>query len=515
MNSRHQPKRDYKSIGFRLIYTLMLMIYLTSVFEFDRAIWSASRIDGIIRHYALAIVVTGLSVLPGVFFIKLFAVRHVPHLALAGLTTVAQLFLVVFCLSIEIAGALYFSLLFCFGCVFLIGFKWINYEVVMSRPHQTSQHVMVPVTQNEHVGHVGEGKDHLYQVKFIAKRPRENFKCIHGMSELKKRLFNAASEIVWQYNESARHHPQQKGNTFSASSSKAARNGILLFGEPGNGKTYFVQALAGELGLPLISITYGDVASKWVNDTTQNVVKVFQDARAQAPCLLFLDEIDSFIQNRDCPPGGAEEVNKTTNTILTEIVDLRSHGVVLVGATNYFDKLDKAAIREGRFDYKIEITPPDEEVRYEILIDSFHQYIEEGSYCPDIIRKVTQRWEGFSVKRIQAVGEEVAAMSVEDQIYIIDSHILKVALRRVQGRKGQLPENTKSLDQLILPKKLRQQLNNIATRMKDFEIVDSLGEQYLLDYFSLVHRVPEKQKLHVPWPRRLIMPSSARQGMIC
>lgn len=473
MNASNQPKKDYKALGFCIIYALMLLMHLSSVLQFDIAIWSATRVDGIIRHFAVLIAVTAISVAHGFFLIKILVERKGPYLTLACLTIVVQLLIMGLGLSIGFGVGPYFSQLFSFGCVLLIGFKWMQHETETIIPDSGPQREMVPVAQGEPAGQIGENTDQLNNLKFIAERSHVNFEFIHGMFDLKNRLLIAASEIVWQYNEFLRQ--QQTQDPYHAISHKTTRNGILLFGEPGNGKTYFVQALAGELGLPLISVTYGDVASKWVNDTTQNVVKVFQDAKAQAPCLLFLDEIDSFIQNRDDSPGGVDEVNKTTNTILTEIVDLRSRGVVLVGATNFYDKLDKAAIREGRFDYKIEITPPDEEARYEILIDTFHQHMEDGSYYPDILRKVTQRWEGYSVKRIQAVAEEVVAMRLEGLIYTIDSQTLKVALRRVQGRKGKLPENTKTLDQLILPEKLRQQLNTIATRMKDFETVERLG----------------------------------------
>ncbi|TDK59287.1 AAA family ATPase, partial [Sapientia aquatica] len=287
------------------------------------------------------------------------------------------------------------------------------------------------------------------------------FDDIHGMESVKARLHKAMTTIV---------HPAEGGF-----SKVKHRNGVLLFGEPGNGKTVFAEALAGELGIGFLPVTFGDVASKWVNDTTENVVNIFADARAQAPCVLFLDEIDSFISSRDGASAGQEEIHRTTNTMLTELVNIRGSGVVVVAATNYLDKLDAAAIREGRFDYKIEVTPPDLIARQGILLDGLTNHLPEIDYDLTSVFSVARRWEGFSVKRIQAVTEELAEMVEEAPFSSITSVELLAALRRVQGRKGTLPSNTKQLDDLILTTQLRFELTTIATRMSQIERVEELG----------------------------------------
>lgn len=253
------------------------------------------------------------------------------------------------------------------------------------------------------------------------------------------------------------------------------RNGILLYGEPGNGKTMIARALAGEIGLPLISVTAGDLASRFINETTETLVRVFRDATAQAPCVLFFDEFDSLAEDRGMDFSTYRESRQIVNTLLTETVNLRNKGVVLIAATNYLDRLDKAEIREGRFDYKIEIPPPDLPARRAILRAALEQHMLYGELVGESVVRAATRWEGFSIKRLQAVAEEIGEMGRDGKYLLIDYRLLSKALRKVQGRKGSLPENTKSLDQLVFDPRFAQQLRTIAIRMRDMEEVEELG----------------------------------------
>lgn len=172
------------------------------------------------------------------------------------------------------------------------------------------------------------------------RRPRFRFAEVAGMQAIKERLLAAGQEVI-QGGQSG--HPP--------------RNGILLTGKPGNGKTYLAEALAGELNLPFLTLTYGDVASKWIGDMPARLPVAFQEARARAPCVLFFDEVDSLLSARETANMDGDS-HKAVNIMLTELVDIRGTGVVVVAATNHLDRLDSAAVREGRFDFKIEIPPP-------------------------------------------------------------------------------------------------------------------------------------------------------------
>lgn len=293
---------------------------------------------------------------------------------------------------------------------------------------------------------------------YPAQRPRIAFSQIVGMEEVKERLLEAGHEVV-----AAPH------------SEESARNGLLLFGEPGNGKTMFAEAIASELRLPFINVSFGNVVSKWIGETTENVMQVFEAARRQAPCVLFLDEIDSLIRDRNAAAsGGSSEEAKTTNTLLTEIVNLRRHRVVLIAATNFLDKLDQAAIREGRFDYKIEITPPDLAAREAILSAAVGK-AKGFDLLDDAAKTAARRWEGFSAARIRAVAEQAVKQARRLAVSGITFDDLMEALRTIQGRAGKLPEGTPTLDELTLAPDLAAQLKGLAARMTRIEAIEAMG----------------------------------------
>lgn len=276
------------------------------------------------------------------------------------------------------------------------------------------------------------------------------FKDVAGMDEVKARLKDAGLEVL---------NAHRKG--------VKARNGILLTGKPGNGKTFMAEALAGELNLPFLTMTVGDVTSKWVGDTTERVVQGFRDARANAPCVLFLDEVDSLLSNRDSG-GGNDEAAKTTNALLTELVNIRTSGVLVMAASNFVNKLDPAAIREGRFDFKIEITPPDSKARYHLIQSRAARQISH-----ETIETAVRRWDGFSVARITAVMEEVNQLPAGK--LPVTYNQMKVALRTVQGRAGNIPESTPVIEELVMADEHKNALRALAARMERVEEIEAMG----------------------------------------
>nr|WP_294865283.1 AAA family ATPase [uncultured Pseudogulbenkiania sp.] len=292
---------------------------------------------------------------------------------------------------------------------------------------------------------------------YRARPPALSFEDVVGMDEVKARLLAAGQEVM------------------AKPAGKAGRNGILLHGEPGNGKTLFAEALAGQLQLAFLPVSIGDVASKWVNQTTEQVKKVFADAKAQAPCLLFLDEIDSLIKERGV--GHDSEADRVVNTVLTELVNLRRYKVVVMAATNHLDRLDVAAVREGRFDYKIEIPSPDEEARLAILRQALTK--ARGGLALDerAVARAASRWVGFSAARLTAIGLETPAALQRLGASTVSFEVLLQALRAVQGRAAQVPEHTPTLAQLHLSPAQREQLTGLANRMIHLHQVEELGGQ--------------------------------------
>lgn len=292
-----------------------------------------------------------------------------------------------------------------------------------------------------------------------ATHPKTSFKDIYGNTEIKARLKDAAQAIV---------APRTEG--------KQIRNGILLSGEPGNGKTVFAEALAGELKLPILQLSYADVSSQWVGEKTSRINAAFAQARRQQPCLLFIDEVDSFLESRDSGSnGGVKEDRDVVNALLTLMVDIRKEKVILVAATNHIDRLDGAGIREGRFDFKVEITPPDREARVGLLTHGLKTQLPKVCVDPAVIDLVARRWNGFSVKRILAVTEELPSYLAREGKTTIAYEDFMGALRMLQGRKGSTPENVKPISELVLSPATREMLELIVGRMADPEHTESHG----------------------------------------
>ncbi len=295
-------------------------------------------------------------------------------------------------------------------------------------------------------------------ILFPAERPAVSFKHIVGMADVKSRLLEAGHEIVGSQ--------KQTGN---------GRNGMLLFGEPGNGKTFFAEALAGELELPIMTVTFGDVTSRYINQTSEQVKRAFADAHAQAPCVLFLDEIDSLIKDRYAGNSTSDEGPKTTNVLLTELVRARKSRIVVIAATNHLDKLDQAAIREGRFDFKVEITPPDEPARRGLIEHAIKPHRGVLEALPEAVDMAAKRWAGFSVARIRAVVDEAIRTGLKDDVIMLVYSDFQAALRTIQGRKGALPADALDLSELTLPSEMRKRLDGIASRMRNIEEVEARG----------------------------------------
>lgn len=293
--------------------------------------------------------------------------------------------------------------------------------------------------------------------RFTAVRPRYTFADVAGMDELKKELLAVGKEIV------------------AARRGTELRNGILLEGDPGNGKTFLAEALAGQLKLRFLSMTFGDVASKWVNQTTEQVIQAFDDALAQSPCLMFMDEIDSILVRRDNVLRSDAETPKTVNAVLTRLVSMRGKGVVLVAATNFVDQLDRAAIREGRFDFKIHVPPPDRAARASV----FQRALSSKGLAnvpPDVIERAVTRWEGFSVARVRAIAIEAAQIARAEGTREIDFALIQRALRKVQGSLGGAQrEDDPTLEKLILSPEMAETLASLAARMTRIEEVERLG----------------------------------------
>lgn len=187
----------------------------------------------------------------------------------------------------------------------------------------------------------------------------EGFKSIAGMQELKDTI---KLDIIDALNEKEKY--AEYGLTIP--------NGMLLYGPPGCGKTFFAEKMAEEIGFNFYQIKPSDIQSKWVNASQENIKNLFDEARKNAPSIIFIDELDALVPNRD--NSSVNHMNTSAvNEFLAQMNNSGDDGVFIIGATNRPNSIDPAILRAGRLDKHVYLPPPDFEAR-ELM---FKLYLEK------------------------------------------------------------------------------------------------------------------------------------------
>ncbi|GAA1006834.1 cell division protein FtsH [Streptomyces sp. F-3] len=206
--------------------------------------------------------------------------------------------------------------------------------------------------------------------------------------------------------------------------------GVLLYGPPGTGKTLLARAVAGEAGVPFYSISGSDFVEMFVGVGASRVRDLFEQAKANAPAIVFVDEIDAVGRHRGAGLGGGhDEREQTLNQLLVEMdgFDVKG-GVILIAATNRPDILDPALLRPGRFDRQIAVDRPDMQGRLEIL--KVHQ--KGKPVAPDVdLAAVARRTPGFTGADLSNVLNEAALLTARSNKKLIDNQMLDEAIDRV------------------------------------------------------------------------------------
>ena len=248
------------------------------------------------------------------------------------------------------------------------------------------------------IGGIGENKAKVY----MEKQTGVTFADVAGQDEAKESLVEIIDFL---------HYPQK----YAAIGAKLPK-GALLVGSPGTGKTLRAKAVAGEANVPFFSISGSDFVEMFVGVGASRVRSLFQEANKVAPAIIFIDEIDAIGRTRDSRFGGNDEREQTLNQLLAEIDGFdSSKGVVILAATNRPEILDKALLRAGRFDRRIEVDRPNLQGRYQTL----RVHTKNIKLAEDVdLHKIAQATAG-------AVGADLANL------------VNEAALRAVrQGRKA-------------------------------------------------------------------------------
>ena len=203
----------------------------------------------------------------------------------------------------------------------------------------------------------GESKKTKDSQKIEKPKDGEGFSAIAGMHELKDLVTTEVIDAINQREEYERY-----GVTIP--------NGMLLYGPPGCGKTFFAKQLAVEVGFNFMIKKPSDLQSKWVNATQENIAAMFKEAEENAPTIIFIDEMNELTPNRDS--GSIHEMHASAvNEMLANMDRLGEKGIFVIGATNYPHLMDPAILRSGRLDKKFYVAPPDYDARramFEMLL---------------------------------------------------------------------------------------------------------------------------------------------------
>lgn len=211
--------------------------------------------------------------------------------------------------------------------------------------------------------------------------------------------------------------------------------GILLVGPPGTGKTLLGKAIAGEAGVPFFSISGSDFVEMFVGVGASRVRDLFEDAKKNAPCIVFIDEIDAVARKRGAGMGGGhDEREQTLNQMLVEMDGFGvNEGIIVMAATNRVDILDPAIMRPGRFDRKVYVGSPDVGGREEIL----EVHAKNKPLSDDVdLKQIAQTTAGFTGADLENLLNEAAILAAKyDRAFIMQEDIKKAFIKVGLGKE--------------------------------------------------------------------------------
>lgn len=205
--------------------------------------------------------------------------------------------------------------------------------------------------------------------------------------------------------------------------------GVLLYGKPGTGKTLIAKAIAGEAGVPFISMSGSEFIEMFAGLGASRVRKLFEKARKVAPCIVFIDEIDAIGSRRSSGNGAESENNQTLNQLLVEMDGFDTNETIIVlAATNRPEMLDKALLRPGRFDRQITINVPDKRGREEIL--KIHS--KGKNFAENVkLKTIAEDTAGLTGAELANILNEAAILATVNEHEVIEQEDIEEAFKKV------------------------------------------------------------------------------------
>ncbi|XP_010504575.1 PREDICTED: calmodulin-interacting protein 111-like [Camelina sativa] len=253
----------------------------------------------------------------------------------------------------------------------------------------------------------------------ILEVPKVNWEDVGGQNEVKNQLTEA---VEW---------PQKHQDAFKRIGTKPP-SGILMFGPPGCSKTLMARAVASEAGLNFLAVKGPELFSKWVGESEKAVRSLFAKARANAPSIIFFDEIDSLASIRGKENDGVSVSDRVMSQLLVELDGLHQRvGVTVIAATNRPDKIDSALLRPGRFDRLLYVGPPNEADREAIL----KIHLRKIPCSSDIsLKELASITKGYTGADISLICREAAIAALEESLETeeISMRHLKAAISQIE-----------------------------------------------------------------------------------
>jgi len=296
------------------------------------------------------------------------------------------------------------------------------------------------ITQNDFDGALKDVMPSAMREVFL-ETPDVKWQDIGGLESIKRELQEA---VEWPL----------KYPDLYAKMGHTVPKGILLHGPTGTGKTLLAKAVATESEANFISVKGPELISKWVGESERGIREVFRRARQAAPCVIFLDEMDSIAPTRGMESGSGGGTQRIVSQILTEIDGISElHGVVVLGATNRSDMIDTALLRPGRFDKIILVPNPDSQTRAKILeIHAKGKPLDEDVNIQKIAEQMT---EGFSGADTAAIVNTAISLVLHEYLakyptpeeaakHASEAHVMmrhfEEAVRKIKAQRDRKPK---------------------------------------------------------------------------
>ena len=286
----------------------------------------------------------------------------------------------------------------------------------------------------------------------------ETFADVGGLDDVKEQLRATIGAILERPDEAARY--------------QVVHNGILFHGPPGTGKTLLGRALAGEYGLRYIRFQPASIASAYLHEAAANLQRLFELARDNTPCVLFLDEVDVIASARDDQPSA--DHREVVTQLMSSLEEFRAvPGLVIVAATNDIDRLDPG-LREGRFDARILVPLPDPTARSEIVRVHLGRRAGAVDWDDVDLEEIARLTAGRNAATLAGFVTLAAQKALESGAPI-DQASLREAIARSEGKERRSLDEPVPWDAVVLPEDTQEQLSEILTVFSRPDLARSVG----------------------------------------